>query len=342
MYIETFYSPQHALHAPPFELYAGERQPYMDSPQRLSIILGEIQKLGNIKVYEPKEQPIELIERVHDQDYINFLRNFSKTNSAWLFPSIFPISVIKPEAMEALLGCYSFETSTPVGPDTFKAAKASADVAITAAQEIIRGQSVVYALCRPPGHHSEARKMGGYCYFNNAALAIAQLADHGKVALLDLDAHHCNGTQSIFYDRSDVFTVSIHGDPSYSYPYFTGYSNETGVGDGVGYNLNFPVNPQLMDDSCYDDVLKDALSAIKLFAPNYLVLSMGFDTHKDDPGADFQLTTDYYEQIGDRVKHLNYPTLIVQEGGYKLDTLGLSAASLLRGFKQNKIIVVNH
>ena len=337
MLIETIFNSHHGMYNPPFEVYEGEKQPYMECPARIDNILGAITTAGLVEVHATRIQSEALLMRVHSPEYVRFLKQFSAVTKGWAVPSIFPPQHSPTKDLGALFGQYSFETSTSVGPMTFDAAKKSADTAITGAQEILRGRKTVYALCRPPGHHAERDKMGGYCYFNNSALAAAQLADHGRVAILDLDAHHCNGTQSVFYERSDVLTVSIHGDPSTCYPYFSGYASETGSGPGQGFNINLPVDPLLMTNTEYGLILNSALASIRAFSPNYLVLSMGFDTYFNDPGAEFKLTTQAYEFIGFAVQSLDYPTLIVQEGGYDLESLRANAVSLLNGFNQNRI-----
>jgi acetoin utilization deacetylase AcuC-like enzyme len=230
-----------------------------------------------------------------------------------------------------LRGQYCFDTYTPVMGGTFAAALGGASAALRAAELVGSGsERFVYVLTRPPGHHAERDRCGGYCYFNNAALAAHYLSKWGKVAVLDLDVHHGNGTQHIFYDRADVFTVSIHGDPSGLYPFFSGYTDETGTGPGLGYNLNLPL-PAGCGVNEYRPVLATALEEVGRFAPMFLILSYGADTHEADPIGGFKLPTGYYREMGAWVRELMLPTVVVQEGGYNLEVIGNCVVELLGG-----------
>jgi len=209
-------------------------------------------------------------------------------------------------------------------------------VALTGAALLLEGQPLAYALCRPPGHHAGTDLYGGYCYLNNAAIAAQHLAggleraERHRVAILDIDFHHGNGTQQIFYEREDVLFVSIHADPAREYPFFAGYADERGAGAGLGYTLNYPLEAGVADGR-YLAVLDRALAAVAEYAPRYLVLSAGFDTFGGDPIGDFALSTAAYPAIGRRIAALGLPTLVVQEGGYAIAALGENAAGLLRG-----------
>ena len=246
-------------------------------------------------------------------------------------------------------GYYSFDMCAPIVAGTYQAARAAADVALTAADLLLGGERVVYALCRPPGHHAGSDLYGGYCYLNNAAIAAEYLlstTDHrppttdpvsssvvgrrSSVAILDIDYHHGNGTQQIFYARSDVLFVSIHADPAREYPFFAGYADERGGGEGAGLNLNIPLEPGVAD-ARYLGALEQALAAIDAFGPRHLVLSAGFDTFGGDPLGDFALTAAAYPAIGRRIAALGLPTLVVQEGGYAVAALGENVVGLLRG-----------
>ncbi|NTU85972.1 MAG: histone deacetylase family protein, partial [Chloroflexales bacterium] len=274
---------------------------------------------------------------------------------------------------QALAGRYTFDLSAPIVAGTFAAARGSADAALTGAALLLEGERAAYALCRPPGHHAAQAMAGGYCFLNNAAIAAHHLtladqrpktnderldiADQAGsattrpsslvlgpsstiwamqpsvVAILDIDFHHGNGTQAIFYERSDVFFVSLHGDPEREYPYFLGFADECGARAGEGYNLNLPL-PAGVDDASYLAALDGALEAIAGYGPRYLVVSAGLDTFGGDPLGDFALTTPCYARIGARIAQLGLPTLFVQEGGYAIDDLGRNVASLLRGFEE--------
>jgi acetoin utilization deacetylase AcuC-like enzyme len=227
-------------------------------------------------------------------------------------------------------GYYCIDTFTPLDSNAYHAARAAVDVALTAAEELVRGRHVAYALCRPPGHHAQHRFFGGFCYFNNAAVAAQYLSARGRVAILDIDYHHGNGTQDIFYRRADVLTVSLHGHPNIAYPYFSGFADESGEGDGMGLNLNLPL-PERTDDAGYLKALDRALAAIRRFAPSCLVVSLGFDVLKGDPTGSFTLSTRTMGVIGRRMAELGLPMLFVQEGGYNLRNLRRGAVRLFEG-----------
>lgn len=235
------------------------------------------------------------------------------------------------KADQIMASHFIMDTYTPLTKGTYKAALAAVDVALSGAHELLKGVKPVYCLCRPPGDHAEYKTMGGYCYFNNAALAATQLAAKGKVAILDIDFHHGSGTQSIFYDRSDILYVSIHVDPRVRFPYSSGFANEKGAGEGLGYNYNFPLKLGTSNEE-YHKVLEKSLRVIKKYRPEFLVVSCGFDTHKDDPIGGFKLTTPYYKEIAHEISTLNLPTLLVQEGSYNTTTIGEIAYNFLSGF----------
>jgi acetoin utilization deacetylase AcuC-like enzyme len=223
------------------------------------------------------------------------------------------------------------DTYTPITSGTFSAAKSSVDVALTGAARVLGGERVVYSLCRPPGHHAEYKVMGGYCYFNNAAIAANYLSKHGKVAILDIDFHHGNGTQALFYDREDVLYVSLHADPRVRFPYSSGFAEETGDGKGQGFTKNYPMLLGTTNTQ-YLHSLRNALSDVQSFHPDFLVVSVGFDTSEHDPIGGFKLTTPFYQTIGREISSLELPTLLIQEGGYAVSELGHMACSFLSGF----------
>ncbi len=318
----------------------GKLSPYLESPQRAEIILNAVQAAGIGPILEPGEFGLEPITAVHSPAYVEHLRTIYERwvaiggTEEGAYPSAMPrrsLSRFSPSPW-AEIGYYSFDLSAPVTRGTYQAALTSAYCALTGAGHLLAGQQSVYALCRPPGHHAAQDFMAGYCYLNNAAVAAQYLTQNGtqRIAVLDIDVHGGNGTQAIFYDRADVLFVSLHGAPEWEYPYFCGYADEQGEGEGKGYNLNFPLEKDT-DDTAYLAVLEQALARIREYAPAYLVLSVGFDTFVGDPLGKLQLTTPVYEVIGQRMTALEMPVLVVQEGGYATAALGDNAVSLLRG-----------
>lgn len=307
----------HQLHNPVSELFEGELIPHPEKPVRAEYILFALEK-NNFNIQEVSSNiPNSFLEQVHDRSYIQFLRNFCQSipDESGRYPSVFPKNVnTHLKNQQALLGFYSLDTYTPLFQNTFQAAYNAASAAYQAAQIVVlESERFVYALCRPSGHHAEQSQMGGYCYLNNAAIAAQYLSQFGKVAILDLDFHHGNGTQQIFYQRSDVLYTSLHADPNWKFPHLSGFSDETGDGEGEGFNQNFPL-PQGTDNEQYTKTLKKALNLIKRYQPDFLVVSLGFDTHKEDPICGFGLTTDYYKEMGSLVHQTNIPTVILQEG----------------------------
>lgn len=331
--MKVVHSPTHLIHHPRWEFTRGRRIHSKDLPSRAIIIRDALLASDMaIDLITPEEHPVSRLEALHG--FVGFLRDAAATldDDAIIYPDVFPIrrKVNRPDHQPALAGYYCFDTGTPISRHTFEAAKSSADCALTAA-DLLPQEGLIYALCRPPGHHAEREVFGGYCYFNNPALAAHALAEHGRVAVLDIDYHHGNGTQDIFYASSRVLTLSIHGDPAVTYPYFSGFADERGEGEGLGYNLNYPLAPGAGIDT-YLETLDEALSAIKRFDPQFLVVAAGFDTFRGDPAGSFNLATHHYPVIASRIAQLGLPSLIVQEGGYRTQTLGRNAVAFLRAF----------
>lgn len=315
--MKIIYSEIHKKHNPPYEIYDGVKESYAEKSDRIEAIVDTLKKNGITKFYAPEEISLRTIYSIHQKEYVEFLRKRSSSlkEDQILYPSYF----IR-------------DTYTPIVAGTYESAVSSVGVAITGAQKILNGQDTVYALCRPPGHHAEHKAMSGYCYFNNAAIAADCLSGHGKVAILDIDFHHGNGTQDIFYERSDVFYVSIHADPREKFPYISGFPDELGKGKGIGFNKNYPL-PLGITDKEYLRVLRKALKDIKQFKPRHLIVSLGFDTYEKDPIGGFKLTKSFYKEIAENIKVLNLPTLLIQEGGYNVDDLGELAYSFLQGME---------
>ncbi|MFZ1248817.1 MAG: histone deacetylase family protein [Candidatus Saccharimonadales bacterium] len=311
------YTDAHQQHQPPQEIYDGEYAPYAEVAARADSIIARLRSDNLGEVIEPGSYPLDHTLKVHQKEYVEFIKNRAEKLPAngVLYPSYFMT-----------------DTYAPITHGTFTAATKAVDAALTGADKVLAGEPTVYALCRPPGHHAEHNKLGGYCYFNNAAIAADYMTQNGKkVAILDIDFHHGNGTQQAFYERADVLYVSIHADPNHMYPYSTGFTHETGAHEGQGYNKNYPL-PLGTDDTAYQATLATALDDIKTFAPDYLIVSCGFDTYKDDPIGGFKLTVPGYAQMGSQIQTLGLPTLVVQEGGYCVEALGDMAASFLSAF----------
>lgn len=335
--MRIFYSRKSKLHNPLYEINNGRRVSHPECPRRVDVILDELLRVG-YKIEEVNSTiPFELLNQVHSQDFVQFISGASATlkNNQLLYPDVF-----LREKMEnwknnlALMGQYSFDVYTPIMNGTYQAAISAASVSFKGAEEVASGRrKIVYVLSRPLGHHALTDKMGGYSYFNNAAIAAEYLSGFGKVAILDLDLHHGNGTQEIFYKRGDVLFVSIHADPRFKFPYYWGYKEEKGEEGGLGFTFNYPL-PLGTDNDLYQATLKKAISDIRKFGPKFLVISLGFDTYKDDPIGAFKLTTDYYHKMAATINKLGLPTVIIQEGGYDISSLGKNVVSFLRGLEQ--------
>ncbi len=312
------YTDAHLAHNPPYEIYDGELEPYADKADRAEVIVNELRHQNLGPIISPARFPEDHIYAVHQKQYVEFIKNRSSKlpQKGILYPSYFIT-----------------DTYAPVVKGTYKAAAAAVNCALTGAQKVLHGEQVVYSLCRPSGHHASHHTMGGYCYFNNAAIAAHYLSAHGRVAILDIDFHHGNGTQDAFYDRRDVLYVSLHAVPEERYPYSSGFITERGIGDGAGYNHNYPL-PIGTDNDAYIAALDKALQDVTDFQPDFLVVSAGFDTFSEDPIGGFTLTKEVYQGIAEKIRDLHMPTLLLQEGGYHTKSLGQLVANFLSGFQQ--------
>lgn len=308
---------------------------YVESPTRIKAIDGELILAGLAEPIPPQHYDESHITAVHDQSLVDYLRTACADvpEGKSLYPYVFPVRnpTRLPVEKSVLAGYFCIDTFTPINRNAFPAAKRAVECALTAADAVLNRNRVAYALVRPPGHHAERRLFGGFCYFNNNAVAAHHLSRGGKkVAIIDVDYHHGNGQQDIFYNRNDVFTVSLHGDPSFAYPYFTGFEDEQGEGEGVGFNLNIPL-PEKLDGEGYRVALARALGAINDFKPDFLVVALGFDPGKGDPTGTWSLTARDFEANGRMLGLLRLPTLVVQEGGYRTRTLGSNARHFFHG-----------
>ncbi len=310
---------------------------YVQRPVRIDAILRGLKSFPHERreVVRHSEAPIRA---VHDGDFVTYLTKVctSLGPKEALYPYVFPIRRPdrKPLDRSVQAGYYCIDTFTPLSQGALRAARSAVDCAVTGADRILAGDRLVYALCRPPGHHAERRSFGGFCYFNNAAIAAHRLSPHGKVAFLDIDYHHGNGSQDIFYKRDDVLFQSIHGHPRHSYPYFSGFEDERGEGAGEGFNINHPL-PEGVDDEGYLRVLRRAMRAIEGFQPRFLVLSLGLDILRGDPTGTFTLTAPGLERVGTELGALKLPTLVVQEGGYLLRNLAPGARGFMTGLARS-------
>jgi acetoin utilization deacetylase AcuC-like enzyme len=333
--MRRFWDPRQLAHAPKEELHNGGFVPYAEHPGRAKSILAAI---------GPTEPPSDHGEapllRVHSADYLEFLRS---AHSDWQAAGragdaagyAWPVVRRRPirlERIDARLGRYSFDASTPIAEGSWTSSYWSAQTALSALDALLGGERSAFALCRPPGHHAGADYMGGYCHINAAAVAAEAAVSAGRrVAILDVDYHHGNGTQDIFYARGDVLFVSIHADPATDYPFFWGHGDESGEADGKGSTLNLPL-PRGTAMGEYRRALGTALERIVAFSPELLVVSFGADTYRGDSISFFDIDTGDYAEMARRIASLSLPTLIVMEGGYAVDALGANVASFLSGF----------
>lgn len=342
----TFFSARHALHAPLYEFHRGERVPCFETPARADIVRDELSARGH-EIRTPTADSSELLRLIHTPRYLAFLESAWEqwlavdpdNQSRQPFPAVWPVrtlrSDVEPVDFTARLGLYSMDNECPFVAGTWAAAKAAADAAVSAAALLASGERSAFCATRPPGHHAGADFMGGYCFLNNAAVAAQALRLHGssRVAILDVDYHHGNGTQSIFYRRADVLYVSIHGDPRTEYPFYLGHADETGDGPGEGFNLNLPL-PAGSRSGDWFGALDVACARIDRYDANALVVSLGLDTYAGDPISAFKLQSDDFAHLGERLKKLGLPTALILEGGYATAELGVNAANVLTGFER--------
>jgi len=334
--MKIIYSPSHREHAPLREFSAGQLVPCLETPERAETILQALLRATWADLIEPQMYADQAIASVHAPDYLRFLQSaYASWNADGSGGDLLANTFVRsggraPSTPHAQAGFYGFDT-TPITAGTWVAALQAAHCALTGADLLLAGTQSAYSLCRPPGHHAGCAYYGGYCYLNNAALAAQRLSTQGRVALLDIDFHHGNGSQDIFYNSEAVFFASIHAAPNRCYPLYWGYADERGEGDGEGYTYNIPL-PRNTDDEAYLRALQDALTRIADFAPNYLVVSAGLDIYREDPLSDFNISLAGIEQIGRHLAASPWPTLLVQEGGYNQLELGTAALNLLSPF----------
>ena len=342
--MKTIFSPRHAGHAGNVELVAGQIVPAFEMPSRAEIIRRRIDAVGLGPVNEPESHDLATAKQVHAPSFIDFLPTVwpewvKAGNTGTAMPYAWPTRGLRgdvpPATVEAKLGYYSFDAGATFVAGTWDAIRSSHDTALTAASLVGGGERAAFALCRPPGHHAGSDFMGGYCFINNAAVAAQWLRNAGarKVSILDVDYHHGNGTQEIFYSRADVQVINLHADPMVEYPFFLGHADERGEGAGEGFNHNFPM-PFGTGWAAWSASLDKACELLAAYAPDMLVVSLGVDTFERDPISQFRLASEDYPLMGRRIAALGLPTLFVMEGGYAVEEIGVNAVGVLTGFEE--------
>jgi acetoin utilization deacetylase AcuC-like enzyme len=333
--MKIIFSEKQKLHSPRREWNFGKSVPYPEKEKRLEIILKSLEKRGySADILKAKTHSLAPILRVHDRRMVNHIKSCAdlKEGEA-VHAHIFPYRAYgaNPKTDLRRAGYFCFDVGTQIVKHTYEAAKSAVDCALSGADLILDGKErVVFALTRPPGHHADHNIYGGYCYFNNAAIAAVHMSRKGRIAIVDLDFHHGNGTQSIFYEAPNVYFISIHGDPARHYPYFCGFKNERGAGLGKGLNLNIPL-PLGVDDERYRRELQKLSRILSRWKPDYLIASVGFDTFKGDPLGDFKLTSPFFREMGEWLVSLGFPLLSCLEGGYATKEFGTNVANFCDG-----------
>ncbi|NYZ14919.1 histone deacetylase family protein [Azospirillum sp. RWY-5-1] len=337
------YSDDHRQQAGRAELNDGRLVPCHERPERAEMVLARARQMALGPLRPPSLLDEAPILRVHDKAYVEFLKtawdqwvvehgDWDALPLNWLAPNMHRRVV--PESIDGKLGYYSFDAGTPITEGTWRAALAAASCAVTAADLVSSGDRASFALVRPPGHHAGQAFYGGYCFVNNAAVAAQRMLDGGaeRIAILDVDYHHGNGTQEIFWERDDVLFVCVHADPRQEFPYYSGHADERGGGRGEGFTLNLPL-PWGTDWPAYAEALSIAASRIQEFTPDALVVSLGADTYEGDPISRFRLTMEDFPRIGAMIERIGLPTCFVMEGGYAVDALGVNIVNVLTGFE---------
>ena len=340
--MRAFLSEDHRLHFPRGELHGGEFVTPFERPSRVEHVLRRLRDRGFPAVEDPGPCDVAALARVHDAGYLEFLETAWEAWTAAgfageLIPTIWPARRMPgrrvPRNIEGRAGWYALAAETAITGGTWRAALSSAASARAAARAVVDGERAAFALCRPPGHHAAIDLYGGYCFLNNAALAVDALLAAGRtrVAVLDVDFHHGNGTQDIFYDRGDVAFVSLHGHPEDAFPHFAGHADETGTGAGEGATLNLPMRPGT-GYAEWSDALERGLARVGEFDAEALVVSLGVDAFEHDPISFFELSSDDFADCGARIAAAGLPTVFVMEGGYAIEAVGVNAVNVLEGF----------
>jgi len=341
--LKIVYSDDHNLHDGLLDPRGDSWTRSAECPDRANNVFKVISDRNFGEIIAPNTYDDEKLLRIHSPDYVKFLESVwdewvaSDEKGANARPDTFVgagMRYAETECVVGKLGRYSFDATSPFVAGSWQAIRTSANIALTGAELITAGDRLAFSACRPPGHHATEKYCGGYCYLNNNSLAAQSLLDGGaaRVAILDVDYHHGNGTQSIFYERDDVLTISLHADPKVEYPFFLGYADEPGSGQGHGFNVNYPLPFGTAWDS-YRGALADALDKLRKFSPDALVVALGLDTFAGDPTTFFEITTDDFSRMGAAISTLELPTLVVLEGGYSVDWIGENTVRFLGGLE---------
>ncbi|WP_068116551.1 histone deacetylase family protein [Tropicimonas marinistellae] len=340
--MKTVYSEDHKLRDAQSEIHGGEIVSPFECPRRAEIILGAVQDRGLGEVIAPDDYGLDPVLAVHDRGFVDFLATCAKEWAAAGFAgealaTCWPTRTMGaphiPEHIDGKIGYYALAAETSITTGTWLAALASKNVALSATDLVLTGaETAAFGLCRPPGHHAAVDQFGGYCFLNNAAIAAEHALSRGKarIAILDVDFHHGNGTQNIFYGRDDVLFLSVHGDPLQAFPYFLGHAEETGTAAGEGFTQNYPLPPGATYE-LWCAALQEALERVSAFAPDLLIVSLGVDTYERDPISFFKLTHDDFFDYGRRIGSLGLPTVYLMEGGYAVDEIGINTTNVLFG-----------
>ena len=348
--MRAFFHPDQSLHDPQQFMQVGRLRAPKDLPSRTEALLSALAKRG-----VTPEPPFDYGEApalsVHTRPYVDFLQSAYERWRAVpeagpeVLPNVSPYWNGRPEWQQrppcpsnwivAEAGYYLGDLAVPIGPQTWNSTLRSSHAATAAADAVLDGCPVAYALCRPSGHHARTDRAAGFCYLNNSAIAAERLRGRfGKVAVLDVDAHHGDGTQEIFYRRADVLTISIHVDPKSYYPFYVGYADERGHGEGEGYNLNIPLAPKA-NDAIFHAGVDAAVKQLEAFKPEALVVALGYDSHREDPIGLLDVSTAGFRGIGERIRALGLPTIVVQEGGYQISVIGDCLGQFLDGLLES-------
>ncbi|WP_374378086.1 histone deacetylase family protein [Dongia sp.] len=341
--MRTIYTEAHRQQDGGHELLEGQFVKAHESPSRADFVINRVREVKLGEVLEPQGFSLDPILKVHDKGLVDFLATawdqWAATGRTFdALPHVWPVPGLGrrlSDSIDGKLGYYAIDAGTPIMKGTWNAVKASADVALTAQKLVATGERAAFALCRPPGHHAGSDFYGGYCFLNNAGIAAQAFRDQGakRVAILDVDYHHGNGTQQMFFERDDVLTISLHADPKQEFPYFIGYADEIGAGAGEGYHMNLPL-PWGTDWARYSEALEHAMKRIEQYGAEALVVSLGLDTFEEDPISRFKLKQGDYPKMGERIAWADLPTLFVMEGGYAVEALGVNTVNVLLGFEQ--------
>lgn len=340
--MKLIYSKDHEGHMGAKEMRYDQMIPMSESPERMELIMTALEAAGFTDVILPYSYGLDVVHQVHDPAFVSFLercyplweKEFGPDGFATAYTfGMRGMDQVPNGSVHSMLSCYTFDVCVPFVKGTWKAIRSAKDVALTGVELMQQGETAAFSLCRPPGHHASNDLAGGYCYLNNAAISAQEHLNKGakRVAILDIDYHHGNGTQSIFYNRSDVLFTSLHCRPEDEYPFLMGYATETGEGEGKGYNQNFPM-PRGTDYSVWEKALATAISRIRNYDPDVLVVSLGVDSFAGDPVGGFKLQSPDFVDIGKKIRSMNLPTHFIMEGGYAMSALGTNVANVIEGY----------